>query len=75
MDEHATGSLTGIVNSSGINTDWLFPIACAIAAAMFVTILTNGKKFGGLISVIVGVIIGCSMLYILPHFTTWTGSL
>jgi len=56
-----------------MNTQLLFPLAFGIAAAIFCYCYLDGKKFGGLISIIVGVVVGWVLFSILPSFTTWSG--
>jgi len=59
----------------GFNTHLLFPLACGIASGILCYCFTDRKKFGIVLSLAVGALIGGIILYILPSFTTWTGSL
>jgi len=58
----------------GFDTQLLFPLACGIASAILAYCFIDKKKLGSLISLAIGVIVGGLILYILPSFTTWTGS-
>jgi hypothetical protein len=55
------------MDSLGINTHWLFPIACTIASAIFCSMFIDKKKFGYLISAVVGLAVGYVVFLTLPY--------